>query len=63
VEVEATSHLPADRYAMVAARIEAELRNRLQVRTSVSVVAPGTLPRSAYKTPLVHVRDNGEAAS
>jgi hypothetical protein len=27
----------------------------------VSVVAPGTLPRSAYKTPLVHVRANGEA--
>jgi phenylacetate-coenzyme A ligase PaaK-like adenylate-forming protein len=53
--------LAADRYAGLARRIEAELRGRLQVRTAVSVVAPGTLPRSEYKTPLVHVRANGEA--
>ena len=63
VEVEATEHLPADQYDVVAAHIETELRKRLQVRTAVCLVAPGTLPRSAYKTPLVHVRDNGEAAS
>ena len=63
VEVEAAGGLPADRYAAVAAGIEAELRVRLQVRTDVSVVPPGTLPRSAYKTPLVHVREvqSGEA--
>src|SRR5207237_723009 len=49
----------ADRYPAVAARIETELRGRLQVRAAVSVVAPGSLPRSDYKTPLVHVRANG----
>jgi phenylacetate-coenzyme A ligase PaaK-like adenylate-forming protein len=56
VDVEAAEALPPERYPEVAGRIEADLRNRLQVRAAVSVVAPGTLPRSAYKTPLVHVR-------
>ncbi|MGH9010453.1 MAG: phenylacetate--CoA ligase family protein, partial [Acidimicrobiia bacterium] len=56
VDVEAAEALPPDRYGQVAARIEADLRNRLQIRAAVTVVAPGTLPRSAYKTPLVHVR-------
>ncbi len=56
VDVEAAEALPPDRYRPVAARIEADLRNRLQIRAAVTVVAPGTLPRSAYKTPLVHVR-------
>jgi phenylacetate-CoA ligase/benzoylacetate-CoA ligase len=56
VEVEAAGLLPVERYAEVAARIEAELRSRLQVRAAVALVAAGTLPRGAYKTPLVHVR-------
>ncbi|MGH9040847.1 MAG: phenylacetate--CoA ligase family protein, partial [Acidimicrobiia bacterium] len=56
VEVEAAGSLHAERYAEVAGRIDAELRRRLQVRASVTVVAPGTFPRGAYKTPLVHVR-------
>jgi phenylacetate-CoA ligase/benzoylacetate-CoA ligase len=59
VDIEAAVGLGADRYAGLARRIEAELRGRLQVRAAVSVVAPGTLPRSEYKTPLVHVRANG----
>lgn len=61
VDIEASGDLDPHRYPTLAARIEGELRNRLQVRATVSVVAPGTLPRSAYKTPLVHVRPNGEA--
>jgi phenylacetate-coenzyme A ligase PaaK-like adenylate-forming protein len=60
VDIEAAEGLETDRYAGLARRIEAELRGRLQVRAVVSVVAPGTLPRGAYKTPLVHVRANGE---
>ena len=59
VDIEAADGLTADRYPAVAARIETELRGRLQVRAAVSVVAPGSLPRSDYKTPLVHVRANG----
>jgi phenylacetate-CoA ligase/benzoylacetate-CoA ligase len=62
VDIEAAGGLDEGRYPGLARRIEAELRGRLQVRATVSVVAPGTLPRSAYKTPLVHVRANGEAA-
>src|SRR2546425_257972 len=54
VDIEAADGLTADRYPAVAARIETELRGRLQVRAAVSVVAPGSLPRSDYKTPLVH---------
>ena len=57
VEVEASGSLGGEQYAAVAQRIEGELRGRLQVRAAVTIVAPGTLPRSAYKTPLVHVRD------
>ncbi len=56
VEVEAAGSLPVERYVEVAARIEAELRSRLQVRAAVALVAAGTVPRGAYKTPLVHVR-------
>jgi phenylacetate-CoA ligase/benzoylacetate-CoA ligase len=60
VDIEASAELAAERYPVLASRIEAELRSRLQVRAVVSVVAPGTLPQNAYKTPLVHVRSNGE---
>ncbi|MGH9035767.1 MAG: phenylacetate--CoA ligase family protein, partial [Acidimicrobiia bacterium] len=56
VELEAAGSLPAERYAEVASRIEAELRGRLQVRATVALVAAGTFPRGAYKTSLVHVR-------
>ena len=59
VDIEASDALAAERYPALAKQIEAELRGRLQVRAVVSVVAPGTLPRSAYKTPLIHVRSNG----
>jgi phenylacetate-CoA ligase/benzoylacetate-CoA ligase len=59
VDIEASEALAAERYPAMAKQIEAELRGRLQVRAVVSVVAPGTLPRSAYKTPLIHVRSNG----
>jgi phenylacetate-coenzyme A ligase PaaK-like adenylate-forming protein len=61
VEVEAATSLPSERYAAVTAVIETELRVRLQVRADVVVVPPGTLPRSAYKTPLVHVREVPES--
>lgn len=60
VDIEASAELAAEGYPALASRIEAELRSRLQVRAVVAVVAPGTLPQSAYKTPLVHVRSNGE---
>lgn len=60
VDIEASAQLAAERYPALASQIEAELRSRLQVRAVVSVVAPGTLPQNAYKTPLVHVRSNGE---
>ena len=59
VEVEASKELPAERYQEVARRIEHELRARLQVQTTVTLLQPGALPRTAYKTALVHVRDGG----
>jgi hypothetical protein len=43
----------------VARGIEHELRSRLQIRATVTLVQPETLPRTAYETPLVHVRDQG----
>jgi phenylacetate-coenzyme A ligase PaaK-like adenylate-forming protein len=59
VDVEASRELPAERYGEVAAGIERELRARLQVQTTVTLLEPGSLPRTAYKTPLVHVREGG----
>jgi phenylacetate-coenzyme A ligase PaaK-like adenylate-forming protein len=59
VEVEASAGLAAERYQEVARRIEHELRARLQVQTTVTLLQPGALPRTAYKTALVHVRDGG----
>jgi phenylacetate-coenzyme A ligase PaaK-like adenylate-forming protein len=56
VDVEAAPGLTAGRYDEVARAIERELRDRLQIRATVTVVAPETLPRTAYKTPLLHVR-------
>jgi phenylacetate-CoA ligase/benzoylacetate-CoA ligase len=56
VDVEAAPGLPADRYPEVARVIERELRVRLQIRADVTILDPGTLPRTTYKTPLLHVR-------
>ena len=40
----------------LARAIENEVRGRLQVRVAATIVAPGTLPRGTYKSPLVAVR-------
>jgi phenylacetate-CoA ligase/benzoylacetate-CoA ligase len=58
VDVEASRELDAQRYDDIARGIEHELRSRLQIRTAVTLVEPETLPRTAYKTPLVHVRSS-----
>lgn len=62
IEVEASATLDRSAYDEVAGRIEHEVRQHLQVRIDASVVAPGSLPRSAYKTALVHVRDAAPGA-
>jgi phenylacetate-coenzyme A ligase PaaK-like adenylate-forming protein len=56
VDVEAAPGLPVDRYPKVARAIERELRVRLQIRADVTILDPETLPRTTYKTPLLHVR-------
>jgi benzoylacetate-CoA ligase len=57
VEAEAKPGLGAGRYHDMARAIERELRARLQIRAHVTILAPGTLPRTTYKTPLLHVRE------
>ncbi|MGH8998308.1 MAG: phenylacetate--CoA ligase family protein [Acidimicrobiia bacterium] len=57
VEIEAAEGVDAPRYPEVARQVESAVRSQLQVRVAVSVVAPGSVPRSAYKTPLVQVRE------
>jgi len=56
VDVEAAPGLPPDRYPEVARAIARELRARLQIRADVTILDPETLPRTTYKTPLLHVR-------
>ena len=58
LEVEAAPGLPAERQAALAQAIEALVRTQLQVRVAVAVVAPGSLPRSAYKNSLVAVKES-----
>lgn len=62
IEVEASATLDRSAYDEVAGQIEHEVRQHLQVRIDACVVAPGSLPRSAYKTALVHVRDAAPSA-
>lgn len=60
VEVEASPDLAGDRYEHVADEIEQELRTRLQIRAAVTLLPPGTVPRTPYKTPLVYVREEAK---
>lgn len=60
VEIEAEAVLGAEAAAALAREIEELVRARLQVRVAVSLVAPGALPRSMYKQPLVAVRPTPE---
>lgn len=62
IEVEASATLDRSAYDEVAGQIEHQVRQHLQVRIDACVVAPGSLPRSAYKTALVHVRDAAPSA-
>lgn len=57
LDVEASAGLGPGRYGDVARAIERELRARLQIRADVTVLEPETLPRTTYKTPLLHVRE------
>jgi phenylacetate-CoA ligase/benzoylacetate-CoA ligase len=63
VDVEASPGLAGGRYEDVAHAIDRELRARLQIRADVTILAPETLPRTAYKTPLLHVREQSRTQS
>jgi hypothetical protein len=57
VDVEAAAGAEAARFEALARAIEAEVRGQLQVRVAVTVLANGTLPKSAYKNSLLAVRE------
>lgn len=61
IEVEAADGVDPARWDDLAHRIDDEVRRRLQVRVDTTLVAAETMPRSAYKTPLVHVREPATA--
>jgi phenylacetate-coenzyme A ligase PaaK-like adenylate-forming protein len=56
IDVEASAGIPSERYAGLGQAIESEVRNQMQVRVRVTVLQPGTLPKSAYKNSLLAVR-------
>jgi phenylacetate-coenzyme A ligase PaaK-like adenylate-forming protein len=56
VEVEAALAMSKEESESLAAGIEAHSRAQLQARLAVTIVPPGTLPRSMYKQSLVAVR-------
>ena len=58
LEVEANMDLEETMVQDLLARVEATVRERLGVRVALEVVAPGTIPRTDYKTALVQVRDS-----
>ncbi|HEU5296771.1 MAG TPA: AMP-binding protein [Burkholderiaceae bacterium] len=57
LEVESPLALDDAQRAALAAEIEADIRNQLQVRVAVTVLPPDSLPRGTYKNALVAVRD------
>jgi phenylacetate-CoA ligase/benzoylacetate-CoA ligase len=57
VDVEATRPLDAAQQGALAGEIQGIVRNALQVRVAVSVLAPGGLPRGVYKNALLAVRE------
>lgn len=59
VEVETVATLTAAAAEDLRLAIENEVRNHLQVRVHVTVLAPRTLPRNVYKTSLLAVRKPG----
>jgi phenylacetate-CoA ligase/benzoylacetate-CoA ligase len=56
IDVEASAGISSERYAGLGQAIESEVRNQMQVRVRVTVLQPGTLPKSAYKNSLLAVR-------
>lgn len=56
LEIERRPEVEPSRFTNIRGAIEAEVRNRLQVRVDVTIVEPRTIPRTAYKTALVQVR-------
>lgn len=56
VDVEATPEVAAADYPALAEEIGQFIRSQLQVRIAVNLLAPGSVPRGVYKTPLVVVR-------
>ena len=56
VDVEAVEGLEPSAYPRLAEEIGQLIRSQLQVRIAVTVLAPGSVPRGVYKTPLVVVR-------
>lgn len=56
VEIEARAGVETDRLVSAKIEIEERIRQRLQVRVTVTFAKPGTIPRNAYKTALVQVR-------
>ncbi len=56
VDVEVKEEIPKAAYQELSNNIEKEVRSRMQVRISVTIVSNGTLPRGTYKTSLVAVR-------
>jgi phenylacetate-CoA ligase/benzoylacetate-CoA ligase len=57
VDVEASAGIAAAQFDGLARAVEEAVRARLQVRVAVTVLAAGSLPRSAYKTSLLAVRE------
>ena len=56
IDVEAAAGLAPDQFAGLAQAIEAHVREQLQVRVRVQLLAHGSLPKSAYKNSLLAVR-------
>ena len=57
LEVEGNVDMEETVAQVLPGRVEATVRERLGVRVAVAVVAPGTIPRTDYKTALVQVRN------
>lgn len=57
IDIEAAAVVPSERYQGLRQAIEAEIRSQMQVRVNVTVLPPGSLPKSVYKNSLLAVRE------
>lgn len=63
LDVETATGLDSEAASALRERIATEVRKQLQVRVAVTLLDPGSIPATGYKTSLLHTVSDGDAGS